>query len=169
MSIQDKIAISQILFKRKIRDHSIFVNGIESKVIRLKVTENRYSDETLSVINHETLTLALDIPDDIPLDRLRNSDLEPTFDTQSVFLFDILPIVGTAKHTDNIEKGDILILKILDEVASHDPLLWTLRVSEILGSINNRYLVNRSFQCAPYNLTLTAEIQEIISIYEGLN
>ena len=169
MSIQDKIAASQILFKRRIRDYSISINGVETKVIRLKVTENKYSDEIVEVIDHETLTIALDIPEDIPLDRLRNSNLEPTFDTQSTFLYDILPIMGTAKHTDNIEKGDILILKIMDEVTTHDPMLWTLRVSELLGVFSNRYLINRTFQCSPYNMTLSAEVQEIISIYEGLN
>ncbi len=166
MSIQDKIAASQIRYRRKLRDYSVFINGIETKVIRLKVTINKYEDETdINVISHGVVTLALDIPEDIPMDRLRTSVLEPTVQTESTFLYDILPIVGIARFEDNIEKGDILILKIYDETVN-DPLLWILRVSELLAVIDNRYLVSRTFQCSPHNLALPTEVQNIVDMYE---
>jgi hypothetical protein len=164
MSIQKKIAGANIEVKKKLRNYSISINGVETGVIRLHVEEDDYGDETLTIIDTDEITVILDIPDDIPMDRLRPSESDPSMETDSLFLFDILPIEGYAKFTDEIEKGDILIRQIYDEVNS-TPFLMVLRVSEIIGTVVHNYVTHRKFQCAPYSLTLTSEMQETVNSY----
>ena len=169
MSYQSKIALAHASLKRKLRDYSVDQTGDDVKLIRLTLTTDKYGDDTDLVIHsHELVTLTFDMPDQIPISRLRTdlgSELITT--TENVYLYDILPIIGFAKFADNIEKGDFLIQKVYDndDVLNNTNYLWTLQVSEILGNFSHGRLSGRRFQCAPYNGTFPAEVQTIINAY----
>lgn len=168
MSRQDKISFTFNNWIKKVHDHKIFVNGYEAQVIRLKLEENMYGDTTqLDIISHNKIPLILDLPDEIPLDRLRPDVVTEAAKTQNVFLFDILPIRGYAQFDDNVEKEDYLIHKMYvdDRVSGSTPYYLILKVSEVLGSINIKHLTRKMFDCAPYNGTLNQAVQDIIDSY----
>ncbi len=164
MSIQDKISSKLAPLQRKLFDRQISLMGNNVKVIRLQVVEDKYMDETISIIDNDIIEIILDIPAEIPLYRLGRTSSSPVItESTGLYLYDILPIEGYSKFEDNVEKGDILIKKIYDEKANTDPLLLILRISESLGSISNTDLVWKKFHCSPHNLTLTAELIQIIN------
>ena len=167
MSIQSKLAKVHSGLMRKLFDYQIGLIGSDVKVIRLKITENQYLDETIEVISDDLIELKLVLPTEIPLYRLRGEAQDVIDEKSGLFLYDILPIEGYSKFTDNIEKFDILIKKMKDENSSTDPMLMILRVTEPVGSFNVDELVWKKFYCAPYNLTLTTEMQTIIETYEA--
>jgi hypothetical protein len=171
MSLQSKIAASHTKLKRKLRNYAVDQTGDDIKVIRLTMTTNKYGDDTaMTVVSHGVITLTLDIPDQIPLTRLR-TDLgsELTVTTENTYLYDILPIVGFSKFTDQIEKDDFIIQKIYDEddVTNGTNYLWTLQVTEILGNYSHGRLTGRRFQCAPYNGVFPAEVQTLVDAYNA--
>ena len=169
MGLQSKIALASSKLKRKLCDYSVFTSGDDVKVIRLSVSENKYGDETITVIDHSEIQLVLEIRAEIPVSRLRINISEPITTTENVYLYDILPVMGWARFDDNVEKGDILIHKVYDEddEENNTNYLWVLRVSEILGNFSHGRISGRRFQCAPYNLTLPTEVQTIINNYNA--
>ena len=113
MSYQSKIAAATSGLKRKLRDYGVSQTGDDIKVIRLTVGRDKYGDETsLVVVSHDEVTITLDMPDQIPISRLRTdlgSELITT--TNNTFLYDILPIMGFARFADNID-AEIFIFGI---------------------------------------------------------
>jgi len=166
VGIQDKISKAQVSVRRKLRDYKIEQSGFEGQVIRLKTDVDMYDDETITLISDDVITLSLDLPEKIPYTRLRQNVTEAPATTENLFLYEILPISGYAKFTDNIEKGDILIHKIYDDVHSA-PYLFILRVSELIATVSIRHITSREFQCSPYNMPLPVEVQDLITQYEG--
>ncbi len=168
MSIQDSLSSAFVDWKRRIRDYSISNAGFQGQVIRVKVTENMYGDEDITVIDSSIINVTLDIPDEIPLNRLRKDVVTPTqIQTQNTHLYDILPIRGQARFEDYVEEGDFLIHKIYDKGKDVDtPYLWILRVSELLGSIFIRHLTHINFYCSPYMGALPQKVQDIIETFE---
>jgi len=168
LSLQDRIAQSQIEARNRLHDYMISQVGTETKVVRLVATRNFEGDFTdLEIVSHNLLTLRMVVPDDIPLTRLRKSLLEETASTENVFFYDILPIEIYCKYTDNVEKDDILIRKLKrgDESFYH-----VIQVTETLGNFSGNYLTLQRYQTAPYTAPLTEEVQDIIDSYkEGLD
>ena len=167
MGIQDSLSKAFVNWKRTIRDYAIHNTGFEGNVIRLKTTSDMYGDAEVEVISSSIINIALDIPDEIPLTRLRRDVLTPNdVELKNTFLYDIIPVRGYAKWADNVEQGDFLIHKIYAEDKNVENVyLWLLRVSEMLGSISVRHLTNMSSQCAPYNGALPQTVQDIIENY----
>ena len=167
MGIQTKIATAQTKLKRSLRDYSITTAGDDVKVIRLTVTENKYGDETVTILSHDEIILVLDVPAQIPLTRLRTSVSDIITTTNNTYIYDILPITGFARFEDHVEKGDILIHKVYDEddEENNTNYLWILRVSEIMGNFSHGRLSGKRFLCSPYNMTLPDDVQTIIDNY----
>ncbi len=166
MSIQNKLAKIFSPLQRKLFDYQIDLIGSDVKVIRLKITENQYLDEVIEIISDDVIELKLALPTEIPLYRFRNEVEDEIDEKTGLFLYDILPIEGFSKFPDNIEKFDIFVKKIKDENNLTDPMLMILRVSNVVGSLNVDELVWKKFYCAPYNLTISTELQTIIDSYE---
>ncbi|MFW6225418.1 MAG: hypothetical protein ACOC3V_00500 [bacterium] len=163
--MQDKISNAFINWKRRIHDYKIKESGTEHNVIRIKAEINQYGDATeWDIVSYDTITVSLLLPSEIPMTRLRQSVTDEVASTENVFLFDILPIVGTAKFEDHVEKDDFLIHKIYTD-NSNDEYYFILRVSEIIGNISHKQLVKKSFNCAPYNGSMPQEVQDLIDSY----
>jgi hypothetical protein len=166
LSLQDKLAQSQILARNKLHDYMISQVGTETKVVRLKATRNLEGDFTdLEIISHDLITLRMSGLEEVPITRLRSSLLESTSTTENIFFYDILPIIAYSKYEDNLEKDDILIrcLKRGEEKFYH-----VLQVTEIIGNLSGNYLTFQKFQTSPYTEPLTEEVQEIIDNYKEL-
>lgn len=166
MSLQDKIIKSQIGAMHTLRDYKTSQMGFTGQVIRLKVEENMYGDETIEIINDDVITLSLALPDEIPQTRMRSDVTQAIAETQSWFFYDVLPIEGYSAYEDNVEKGDLLIIKIFDYKTDSTPFYLVLRVSEIIGTVSLRYMTSRKFYCAPHNMALPQAVQQIIDNYK---
>lgn len=165
MSAFDKIAATQSKVKRKLFDYQISLSGTESKVVVLKIEQNKYKDTEVSIIKQMLTSVVLDIPGEVPISKLRKNLSSPVASTQSVFLYDILPIQIYTKFSDNIEKGDILIQRINMGV---DYYYMILEVSETLGNLVGREVIYKKQNAAPYTQGLPEEAVEIINSYMGL-
>jgi hypothetical protein len=166
VSLQDKIIKSQIGATHRLRDYKTSQMGFEGQVIRLKVEENMYGDESIQIINDDVITLSIALPDEIPQTRMRSDVTQAIAETQSWFLYDVLPIEGFAAHDDNVEKGDLLIIKIFDSKSDPTPFYLVLRVSEIIGTVSLRYMTSRKFYCSPHNMGLPEAVKQIIDNYK---
>ena len=163
MGLQDKIIQSSIKARRKLLDYKILTSGSLTKVIRLKTTKNDYLDIIATdIISNDNIQVFLDIPENLPMERLRMSAAEVVAETQSIYFYDILPVIGYSQFDDNVEKGDIIIKKIYLDTERSNPFLLIVQVSEIIGNIQHGFLIFRKFNCAPYNFALSPEIQNII-------
>lgn len=168
MGLQDKIIKSQIGATHTLRDYKVSQMGFEGQVIRLKVVENMYGDESIEIIGDDIIELSLDLPDEIPQTRMRADLTQSIAETQSWFFYDLLPIEGFSKYKDNVEKGDLLIIKIFDSKNDSTPFYIVLRVSEIIGTVSLRYLTSRKFYCSPHNMALPDQVQQIIDNYKDI-
>ena len=168
MSLQDKIAQSQILARSKLHDYMISQVGTETKVIRLEVGYNLEGDPTgMEIVSHSEITLRMSMPDDIPITRLRTDiTVEDTTSTENVFFYDILPIEIYAKYTDSLNKGDIIIRR-LKRNGEDQEFYHVLQITELLGNYRANYLTFERFQAAPYTAPLPTEVQDIINTYKG--
>ena len=163
MGLQNKLSKFFIKSKRKLFDMNIHIQGVELDVIRLKVTEDGYGDKEVEVISNDELVIIIDLPEEIPLTRLRDDITSDVASTNSVFLYDILPILGFAKFDDNIEKGDIFIYKFyFDSNNINNVKYLILEATEILGNIDHQYLTWKKLNCSPYTQALPVEVQTIV-------
>lgn len=163
MGVYDKIANSQGKLKRKFFDYSVNNSGTENKVILLKLTTNKYNDIEVEIAKHFISSIVIDIPGEIPIDRLRTDITIPQATTQSVFLYDILPVQIYSKFEDNIERGDIIVEKITMDSGVY---YLVLEVAETLGNILGRQIVYKKQNAAPYTKTLPTEVKSIIENYK---
>lgn len=167
MSIQDKILKKSDRFSRKLYNKTFKFSGNEARVIRLKIEEDRFGDETLiKIISHNEIIVNFSNLEEIPLSRLRKDLSQPLENSQqSLFLYDVLPIeVETALDSD-LEKGDILIKKIYSTEFEDKPFFLTLRITESTGTFSPLSMRKIHYQCAPYIQSFSSEIIQLINSY----
>jgi len=165
MGIQDKLANFNYKAVIKLSDLNIHNVGDLTRVIRLKTTQDKYGDEEVELISFEEIELYLDIPEGIPLTRLRDSLVDNVATTESIYLYEILPIEAYTKFEDNVEKGDVIIKKITVESDKNNFKLMILRISETIGNISHGHLTLKKFNCAPEQMIFPESINAVIMDY----
>jgi len=167
MAIQDKILSKADKFRRKLYNKTIQYSGNETRVIRLRIEEDRFGDETLvQLISHEEITINMTTLEEVPLSRLRRDlSIPQTQSHQSMFLYDILPLIIEPAFGNNIEKGDILIKKISSELEVEKPFYLVLRITEPIGNFSPHSLIKLQYQAAPYIQNFSQEVIDIIESY----
>lgn len=161
-TIQDRISKKTSKLKRYMFDYKIRLSGNCTEAIRLKVDENRYGDETITIVCHNRINAIINYPTEIPFYRIRGEIQQPISEPTGTYLYDILPIELFTQFSDNVEEKDIIIRKIKDEHG--ECILHILRVSEILGAFKTDIVWKKAY-CAPHNMTLSAEMIDIINNY----
>lgn len=165
MNIQDKILTALDPAKRIIYNTKLDFSGNEFRVIRLQVTKDMYGDEDIVLLNHEEIVVNMTSLEDIPLNRLRKDLSVPQVTSQeSLYLYDILPIVIEPKLQVDLEVGDIIVRKLYDESLGNKPYYLVLRISEAIGSFSPLSLVKLQYNASPY---IQAFDQSIIDLIEG--
>ncbi len=167
MSLQDKILLSLDPFKRKVYNTKLDWSGNEVRCIRLQVIEDKYGDEiTINLINSEEIVLNITQLEEIPLSRLRKDLSVPQITQQeSLFLYDILPIVVEPKLNVELEVGDIIVRLLYDENLANKPFYLTLRITESIGSFSPLSLVKLKYNTAPVLDVFSQEIIDLIESY----
>lgn len=164
MSIQDKISLSSLSRKRKLYDNNITNTGYERLAIRLTTETDWYGDETLTLETHEKIICVIDWPGGIPL----FTERDETGETNRVgsFVYDMLPIEGRFRFQDNVQSGDIILMKVYEDVDEH----WVegLRITEIVGNVRST-VVSKVYTLAPYKFAVTSypAIQQLINDYDA--
>jgi hypothetical protein len=163
MSAFDKISASQIGARRRLFDYQVNLSGTEAQVVLLKLDINKYQDREISIVDHFLTSIIFDIPGEIPIDRLRKDVSVSPATTQSVFLYDIIPIQIYTKFEDNVERGDVLVQKIFMD---NDAYYMVLQVADTLGNLIGRQITYKKQNAAPYTDNLTPEVQRILDNYK---
>lgn len=150
MSIQTKLENSSISSKRKLYDNSIRIHGQEVYGLRIKVTIDKYGDDdsTPVIVEQNEITVYMDYLNlEIPLNRYRIDTETSTINSESIYLFEVLPIIAYVKWEDEIESGDLLVLVIKDNDLDI-PIVF--RVSDMIGRLQKN-LLYKKYNIAPYN------------------
>lgn len=150
MSIQTKLENSAISAKRKLYDNSIRIHGQEVYGLRLQVTQDKYGDDdgTPNIVGQSEITIYMDYLNlEIPLNRYRLDTIDETIDSESIYLFEVIPIEAYIKWEDEVEKGDLLVL-VLKDNAIDIPIVF--RVSDQTGRLQKNVLYQK-YNIAPYN------------------
>lgn len=163
-TIQDKIELRRNSQRKKLYNNKIKLLGTESRIMRLRVAENKYGDEEVTLLSNEEMTVYLSFPADVPLNRYRDVlTTNENIATEGIYLFDILPIELFCDWNSDIEKGDFIVYKTSD-VKSNLNIKMLLRVSEILGQFR-KTLLYKKYNVAPYNGIIDSSILTIINSY----
>jgi hypothetical protein len=179
MSYQSKIAHSISGIRRKLFDYKIFVTGSESQVIRFVVREDAYKDREYELLDYQIIPFVVKLPDALPMTRLRTFDTlgnavaSPTDEasTSSIFLYDILPLEGYSRFSDNCERGDIIVQRIFtdrhDGQGGNDCYLFVMQIAETVGNIDISELVWKRHNLAPYTRELPPDVVDIINTFKS--
>jgi hypothetical protein len=165
LSAFDKISQATSKLKRKMFDYMVSLSGTDAKVILLKVAMNKYKDQEVTIVDHFVTSMIIDIPGEIPIDRLRTNVLIPQAISKSVFFYDILPIQLFTRFDDNLERGDIIIQKIMMD---NNEYFMVLEIAETLGNLLGRNIIYKKQNAAPCTQNLPKEVVQIMNIYRGL-
>ena len=165
MSIQDSLSAKQDKLRRHLFDRKILLTGRQYEVLRITKTQfDMYGsalDEALAT--QGTLTLTVNYPKNIPLDRVKyNTGTEEenkSVASTGTFFFEILPIEIYSQFKDKVETGDYIIHQLADEMGNK--IVVILEVTEQLGSFGAS-LVWRKHLCAPFKGILPDGIQAVI-------
>lgn len=163
VALQDKLGKASLRRKRKLYDNSITNVGYERLVVRLKVTEDMYGDETIEVVSSEKIVAIISYPGDLPL----FVDRSDTGESSRVgsFVYDFLPIEGHFRFKDNVQPGDIIVMRVFDDTT--EGFIQAFRISEVTGNAGIG-VVSKTYNLAPYNLDISQypEIKSLIDSYE---
>lgn len=149
-SFQSKLERASINLNRKLFDNQIKIMGKEVKVTRVKLEKNKYEDiDDIQIIKKDEIVCVINYPiGGVPLNRVRSDGFTQEVKSTNIYLFDIIPIDIYTKWQDNVERGDIIIDKVLDE--NNNVIKFILQVSEVLGEFRTSLRWKKS-QAAPFN------------------
>ena len=173
MSYQDKLAKATSRIRRHLFDYKVSITGTQTQVMRFKVTTDMYQDKEYQLISYDLVPFYLKLPEAIPMTRFRSMSNpqnvldESDADTGNIFLYDILPLEGYSRFSDDVEKGDLIIKRIQADDDNDDPYLFILQVAETLGNIDQERIVWKQHNCAPYTRALPQNITDLILQYKN--
>lgn len=173
MNITARLNYKNAQLKRKLFDNKVRLKGLEVNAIRLQITEDRYANKEMEIINFGKIEMVLDIPSkDILMGNGARTN-NPTYQ-QYASVYDLLPIMGYPRNDSQLEQSDIIIFKYLltpyiDETLETQPesFLQALQVASTYGRFSNT-LMYRAYHLAPYNfnIDLEPEIKAILEAYK---
>jgi len=162
-SLQDKIEAANIDVRRKLFDSQIVNMGLSTKAIRLRTTTDDMGDDNTEIIFNDEIDIVIAYHGEVPITRYRvGGSISDSAENQHLYLWEILPISLYTQWKDNVEKGDLIIHKIKNEL--NDYIKIPLMVTEVVGSFRSSLLWKRS-DAALYNGILGEQIQKLIDNY----
>jgi len=163
-SIRDRLEIATYKARRRLFDNNVRLTGQEIRCIRLKIETNKYGDDNdFTVISRGDIIVRFVFPDEIPLNRFRADATKDNIDSETVFMWDLLPITCYAQFKDNLEKGDFLIFKIRDD--QDKSVIIVLQVTENIGKFTKIMGWKKNY-CAPFHGQFNDEMIALIEAYE---
>lgn len=168
MGFQTKLAKKTEAYQRKISDTLINHIGNEVELVKIRITEDKYKDRTYELISDSTITAYINYPNnEIPI----SFGVDNTNPSQTLHLYDLLPIEMYAKFEDDVLFGDILFQKIKvnpngDPNSSDSYRLLALQVVDVSvrASVS---VVWRKYELAPYTLDIVSDLPELQTIIDN--
>jgi hypothetical protein len=146
-SLQSRLSKKQSKLKRRLWDNNLNNVGYSFKMLKLRIQEDMYQDENVEYIKFSFLTGLIQFPNNrVPLFTTENYD-------KGVSVYDLLPTKAYFKFEDNVEKGDLLILKYILNPDTSDYKLLVYQIVEHIGSFSN-VLIFQEYNVAPFTLDI---------------
>jgi len=160
--MQEKLNKANINRSRKLFDRHIKRLGTENRVVRIKMDKTSIRGDYEQIpISADFILMYLEFPPEMPLLRSRTSMVDQADPTQVSF-WDLLPIFGYVRWSDNITEGDLLVHTFFDENGRKVPIV--LKVTNEVGSFNT-YLNWRKLVLSFYNSQLEDGVMEKIQVF----
>lgn len=180
MSMQDKISKFGLIRKRKLFDHRVALSGTEALVIRLRLKQTPglagemfdTVNRVYEVINSHQVPMVIQLPEDLPMHRMRKiplvGDITPVMepadaDAASLFLYEVLPILGWAAFSADVENGDLVTFKV--DTDDDVPYLMVLQVSYVFANVDQSNMVSKKMNLAPYTMQLEPDVVVALTTY----
>lgn len=163
VGIQDKLSRASIRRKRKLYDNEISQVGYERLAVRLHVEKDMYGDETITLESAQKIIAIISYPGDFPI--FTDRDAAGRSEAIGSFIYDFLPIEGYFRFEDNVQPGDIIVMRLYD--SSSDGFIQAFRITEVVGN-TGLAVVSKRYSLAPYNLDITQypEVESLLNMYE---
>lgn len=184
-SLQDRLSYALDTFSRKLRDTRLEYSGNEFRAIKFSAAEMEsdideekfFFEDNINdnpTVSSREITVVISTLDEIPLSRLRRDlSVQQTTSKQSLYFYDVLPIEIRSRFDVQIEKGDIIVMKLYDErnknikqLTERDfPFYLTLTVTETIGKFSPKSLINMKFNVAPYTQIFPTNVIALITSF----
>jgi hypothetical protein len=146
--------------KRKIFNYKVETLGQEMEVFKLDSTIRQTRGIEVgseSSFFDGTITVRINWPGEIPIDRVRYSGADDRVENTNPFFFEILPTEIFTKFDDHVKTGDLLVFRFYDEGRNHFHVI--LKIEETVGSFR-QHLVWTKHQCSIFNDQLPQFVME---------
>jgi len=166
LGIQDKIYRALSFTQRKFMDTMIETLGTKCRTILLEITEDDYHDETIELIENKEIIAFINFPgNEVPLPDSGNTN---TTSTNTIHMYDILPITANFKFSDSVKKGNVILykIKIGEGVYSVTPF----QLLEPIGQATVSDVTFISWNIAPitnWQLGDSTEYQTIVNLFKN--
>jgi len=131
MSIQNSLSKASTKVRRRLFDENVKRKGRTVQGLKISIKEDMFQNqETEAVLADEEITVVINFPDDIPLDRVRLDGSSAVSQTRT-FFFDILPMEVFSEFSDKLETNDYIFFYFLDEENNMIPMI--IKISETFG------------------------------------
>lgn len=157
--------------KRALSDVTIDYLGTETQVLRIELGEQDVMgdrDETLVTNLIANVIIKHPMGNNQWLFSTLNTD--DTLQTDSINLWDILPISMKIKFAADfetepvaIQKGDMIVELLQDENFNHIPVIY--QVTKLLGGFEGKYLYQKQYELTLYRGTIPSDIQHQIDLF----
>ena len=148
-SLQSRLSKKQSALKRRLWDNNLNNVGYTFKMLKLKIDSNKYLDDQVEYLKFDYITGSIMFPNNrVPIFTTEGYD-------KGVEIYSLLPTKAYFKFSDNVEKGDILIIKYSLSLNANDYKLLVYQIVEHIGSFSN-ILIFQEFNVAPYTLDIEA-------------
>ena len=169
MGIQDDLK-GLAEYRRECFDLAIDLMGTKHQMIQIRQDKDKYSDVNgVELVEAKEVEVFVDIPQNVPLDRLRTFDnMGSEIPTRQASFFDVLPLEVYGKFTDNYAQGDILVKPLHFEHANQRPYYLVLEIADAVGNFESGYMTYIKFNAAPCTKALGPLIRDYLELQLGV-
>lgn len=170
MNIQSRLQYKTARLKRKLYDNGIRKKGLDIRVLRLEVEEDKFGNKDFSVIDHGMIDLVIDVPGQSLQYFQGQRDSNNSSYNTNLSIYSYLPITAWPTNDSELNNGDLILFKYLkgpyDEV-DQEVQLQVFQVANAVAKGVTTILYSE-FTLSPYNFNVDEypEVKQIIEEYK---
>lgn len=170
MNIQARLQYKNARLKRKLYDNAVRKKSLDIRAIRLNIEEDRYSNKEYTIHDYGTIDAIIKIPGgDLQAFQGQRESNNGAYNA-GISVYSLLPIECFVTSDSNLNKGDILLYKILRDpydTENVETFIQALQVSNLVSKATTTILYN-IYTVAPYtfNMDEYPEIEQLLTLYK---